>query len=116
MSAMATEVDLYDHMQSMMFTTLPSAIIAAIIYFILGFIYPPSFLSGETQQVSITLSAISSIFNFNIWLLIPPLIVLIGSIKKMATLPTLLTSSLSAATLALIFQPYTSTDIMATIN
>jgi len=115
-AAMATEVDLYDHIQSMMITTLPSAIIAAIIYFILGFIYPPSFLSGETQQVSITLSAISSIFNFNIWLLIPPLIVLIGSIKKMATLPTLLTSSLSAATLALIFQPYTSTDIMATIN
>ena len=115
-AAMATEVDLYDHIQSMMITTLPSAIIAAIIYFILGFIYPPSFLSGETQQVSITLSAISSIFNFNIWLLIPPLIVLIGSIKKMATLPTLLTSSLSAATLALIFQPYTSTDVMVTIN
>ena len=115
-AAMATEVDLYDHIQSMMITTLPSAIIAAIIYFILGFIYPPSFLSGETQQVSITLSAISSIFNFNIWLVIPPLIVLIGSIKKMATLPTLLTSSLSAATLALIFQPYTSTDIMVTIN
>ncbi len=34
----------------------------------------------------------------------------------MATLPTLLTSSLSAAILALIFQPYTSTDVMATIN
>ena len=115
-AAMATEVNLYDHIQSMMITTLPSAIIAAFIYFILGFIYPPSFLSGETQQVSITLSAISSIFNFNIWLLIPPLIVLIGSIKKMATLPTLLTSSLSAATLALIFQPYTSTDVMVTIN
>ena len=115
-AAMATEVDLYDHIQSMMVTTLPSAIIAAFIYFILGFIYPPSFLSGETQQVSITLSAISSIFNFNIWLLIPPLIVLIGSIKKIATLPTLLTSSFSAATLALIFQPYTSTDIIRTIN
>ena len=115
-AAMATEVDLYDHIQSMMVTTLPSAIIAAFIYFILGFIYPPSFLSGETQQVSITLSAISSIFNFNIWLLIPPLIVLIGSIKKIATLPTLLTSSFSAAALALIFQPYTSTDIIRTIN
>mgnify|MGYP001412767124 FL=1 len=115
-AAMATEVDLYDHIQSMMVTTLPSAIIAAFIYFILGFIYPPSFLSGETQQVSITLSAISSIFNFNIWLLIPPLIVLIGSIKKIATLPTLLTSSFSAAVLALIFQPYTSTDIIRTIN
>ena len=115
-AAMATEVDLYDHIQSMMVTTLPSAIIAAFIYFILGFIYPPSFLSGETQQVSITLSAISSIFNFNIWLLIPPLIVLIGSIKKIATLPTLLTSSFSATTLALIFQPYTSTDIIRTIN
>jgi len=55
-------------------------------------------------------------FNFNIWLLIPPLIVLAGSIKKLATLPTLLTSSISAAFIALIFQPYSSANIMSSIH
>ena len=115
-AAMATEVDLYDHIQSMMVTTLPSAVIAAIIYFILGFIYPPTISKVDAQQVDVTLDAIASIFNFNIWLLIPPLIVLVGSIKRIATLPTLLTSSFSAAVIALLFQPYSSADIMATIH
>ena len=115
-AAMATEVDLYDHIQSMMVTTLPSAVIAAIIYFILGFIYPPTISKIDAQQVNVTLDAIASIFNFNIWLLVPPLIVLVGSIKKVATLPTLLTSSFSAAAIALLFQPYSSADIMATIH
>ena len=115
-AAMASEVDLYEHIQSMMITTLPSAIIAAIIYFILGFIFPPAISEVDTNQVTVTLDAISSIFNFNIWLLIPPVIVLVGSIKKMATLPTLLSSSISAAILAICFQPYSSADIMSTIH
>ena len=116
LAAMATDVNLYDHIRSMMVTTLPSAIIAGTIYFILGFVYPPTGSEIDTQQVSSTLNAIASMFNFNGWLLIPPIIVLIGSIRKMATLPTLLTSSMSAALLALIFQPYSSADVMAAIH
>ena len=116
LAAMATDVDLYDHISSMMVTTLPSALLAACIYFFLGFIYPPVSNAINTPQVNTTLNSISSMFNFNIWLLIPPLIVLIGSIKKMATLPTLLTSSMSAAFIALIFQPYSSANIMDSIH
>ena len=116
LAAMATDVDIYDHIRSMMVTTLPSAIIAGTIYFILGFVYPPTGSEIDTQQVAPTLNAIASMFNFNGWLLIPPIIVLIGSIRKMATLPTLLTSSMSAALLALIFQPYSSADVMAAIH
>ena len=116
LAAMATEVDLYDHISSMMVTTLPSALLAACIYFSLGFIYPPVSNTVDNSQVDVTLIAISSMFNFNIWLLIPPIIVLIGSIRKMATLPTLLASSMSAAFIALIIQPYSSTDIMASIH
>jgi NhaC family Na+:H+ antiporter len=113
---MATDVDLYDHIRSMMVTTFPSALIAAVIYFILGFVFPPSGSEINTEQVTLTLNSISSMFNFNGWLLIPPVIVLIGSIRKMATLPTLLTSSMSATLIALIFQPYSSADVMATIH
>ena len=116
LAAMATDVDLYDHIRSMMVTTFPSALIAAVIYFILGFVFPPSGSEVNTEHVTLTLNSISSMFNFNGWLLIPPVIVLIGSIQKMATLPTLLTSSMSATLIALIFQPYSSADVMATIH
>ena len=116
LAAMAAEVDLYDHIYSMMFTTLPSAVIAAIIYFILGFIYPAELIGLDSLKISLILNGIESIFNFNIWLLIPPLVVLIGSLKKIPTLPTLLASSFSAAMLAVIFQPFTSTDVINTIH
>ena len=116
LAAMATEVDLYKHINSMMVTTFPSALLAGIIYFFLGFIYPPIGDEINSSLVNETLESISSMFNFNIWLLIPPLIVLAGSIKKLATLPTLLTSSISAAFIALIFQPYSSANIMSSIH
>jgi len=116
LAAMATEVDLYKHINSMMVTTFPSALLAASIYFFLGFIYPPIGDEINSSLVNETLDSISSMFNFNIWLLIPPLIVLAGSIKKLATLPTLLTSSISAAFIALIFQPYSSANIMSSIH
>ena len=116
LAAMATEVDLYKHINSMMVTTFPSALLAGIIYFFLGFIYPPIGDEINSSLINETLQSISSMFNFNIWLLIPPLIVLAGSIKKLATLPTLLTSSISAAFIALIFQPYSSANIMSSIH
>lgn len=116
LAAMATEVDLYKHINSMMVTTFPSALLAGSIYFFLGFIYPPIGDEINSSLVNETLESISSMFNFNIWLLIPPLIVLAGSIKKLATLPTLITSSISAAFIALIFQPYSSANIMSSIH
>ena len=116
LAAMATEVDLYKHINSMMVTTFPSALLAGSIYFFLGFIYPPIGDEINSSLINETLESISSMFNFNIWLLIPPLIVLAGSIKKLATLPTLLTSSISAAFIALIFQPYSSANIMSSIH
>ena len=116
LAAMATEVDLYDHISSMMITTVPSSLIAALVYFLLGFIYPPTGSAINSPQINLTLDAISSMFNFNILLLTPPLIVLIGSIRKMATLPTLLASSITAAIIALIFQPYSLANIMTSIH
>lgn len=112
MAALATEVSLYTHIRSMMYTTLPSALIAGTIYFILGFVYPPAKTDISDPQITQTLEVIQSMFNFNILLLIPPIIVLYGSLKRIATLPTLLTSSLVACGLAFVFQPYSGGDIL----
>lgn len=116
LAALAVDVDLYDHIKSMMYTTVPSAIIAAITFFILGFIYPPEVASvnnGGSQEVLVSLK---ELFNFNIMLLIPPLVVFVGSLRKIATLPTLLAASLIACVLALFFQDYGLTEIMATLK
>lgn len=114
-AAIATEVDLYDHIRSMMNTTLPSALIAGAIFFGLGFIYPPAILEINEQTVGPTLASISEMFSFNIFLLIPPVIVLFGSIKRKPTLPVLLGSALSAIFLAFLFQDFKTGDILMTL-
>ena len=115
-AALATDVYLYDHIRSMMNTTLPAACCAAIVYVILGFIYTPAIAAGDTSSVQPTLDALDSIFNFNIILLLPVIIVLYGAITKKPTVPTLLGSSLSSALLAFIFQKFTLSNIVITIN
>lgn len=115
LAALAAEVDLFDHIQSMLITTIPSAVLATILFFALGFIYPPAQNAMSTASGVQFLEALHSIFNFNIALLLPPVIVLYGSIKKKPPIPTLITSVLAAALLALIFQNYTISDVVQSL-
>ncbi len=112
MAALATEIPLYVHIRSMLYTTLPSACIAGTMYFVLGFMYPPAKTNVNDPQITATLAAITQMFHLNVLLLIPPAMVLYGSIRRMATLPTLLSSALVACLLAAIFQPYSGGDIL----
>lgn len=114
-AALAVEVKLYDHIRSMMYTTMPSAAIALIVFFILGYTYPADALPATIAQVDGTLSSISSLFNFNWFLLLPPVIVLYGSIRKKATVPTLLTSVVVAVVLSVVFQNFKFADVVQTV-
>jgi len=114
-AALATEANLYEHINAMMYTTLPSAIIAAVIYTVLGFVYPAQSIAGDFSKMEATLTSISAIFNFNILLLLPVLVVLIGSFKKLPTIPVLLSASLTACILALLFQDFTFADVVQSI-
>jgi len=116
LAAIAVNVDLYDHIKSMMYTTIPSAVMASIVFFVMGFVYPPSAGDVSSVETTGTLATLEGMFNFNFLLIIPPLIVLYGSLKKMATLPTLLASSIIACVLALIFQGFDITNIMAVLK
>ncbi|MCG6189274.1 Na+/H+ antiporter NhaC [Maribellus maritimus] len=114
-AALAVEVKLYDHIHSMMFTTFPSAIIAISSFFVMGFIFPAENLSGTTEQVEVTLNSIASMFSFSWLLLIPPVIILYGSVRKKPTIPVLLTSTVTAVILAFIFQNFRFSDVIQVI-
>ena len=115
LASAATGVKLYDHIHSMMYTTVPSALIAAAIFFSLSFIYPPSGEVNSELASQETLTAIKSIFNFNILLIIPPAIILYGSIKRKPTVPVMLFSAITSCILALIVQNYSLENIMQTL-
>ena len=111
-AAIATEVDLYDHIRSMANTTLPSALVAGIGFTLMGFVSPPEINAEATESASQVTAQISQLFNFHILLLLPPLIVLFGSLTRKPPLPVLMFSSLSAILLALVFQDFRFGDVL----
>jgi NhaC family Na+:H+ antiporter len=115
MAAMAADVDLYDHIRSMMYTTLPSAIIAATAFTVMGFVSPPLVTDANNPEVLATLANIKELFNFNLFLLLPPVFVLIGSFRKWPTFPTLVGCTFLAAGLALVFQPFDLEQVIETL-
>ncbi|MFK7767263.1 MAG: Na+/H+ antiporter NhaC [Mariniblastus sp.] len=115
LAALAAEVDLYEHIRSMLWTTVPSAIIAGSIYFWMGSVYPPTVKGGEMDSLAPFLNGIESIFNFSWFLLLPAAIVLLGSFLRMPSVPVLICSVLVACVLALTFQSFTLTDVLASV-
>ena len=83
LAPIAAGTTLYEHIGHMVWTTGPAFILASIVY------------------------TLNSIFNWNLLVLLPPVIVLFGSIKKKPTIPVMLISSAIALFNAVVFQHFT---------
>jgi Na+:H+ antiporter, NhaC family len=100
--------DLFTHIRYMTITTVPSIILALIIFLIVG-------LSADTLEqaagISPVLNAIDSKFNITGWLFIVPVLVIVMIVRKVPALPALLVGSLLGAVFAIIFQPQVIAEI-----
>lgn len=116
-ASLATDVPLFQHINSMLYTTGPAAILAGIVYIVLS----PG-LSGEQlahtkpEMIDNTLLALRSIFNFNVLLLTPIVVVVWGAVTKKPIVLTLLCSAWLAMIIALIFQTFSFSDIVNSFN
>lgn len=97
------KVDLYDHVYNQLWTTGASAILSIIFYFFMG-IASTSANAQVPKTVEILTESLDKMFNWNIILLIPLLVVLIGSMTKKPTIPVMLTASVLALINAAILQ------------
>ncbi len=117
-ASLASEVPLFDHIRSMVYTTGPSAIIAGLIYIFLS----PKFQGGSlvVEQtpalIAETMAGLRSMFHFNVLLLLPLFLVIWGSLTKKPIVLTLLGSAWLAMILAMIFQEFTLSDILTSFN
>ncbi|MCK0159722.1 Na+/H+ antiporter NhaC [Allomuricauda sp. F6463D] len=100
--------DLFTHIRYMTYTTIPTIIVALIVFIILGFTIDTS----GVADTSSLLNNIGSTFNINGWLFLVPLVVIGLIIKKAPPLMALLIGTLLGGVFALIFQP----DIVANIG
>ncbi|MFT4565759.1 MAG: NhaC family Na+:H+ antiporter [Saprospiraceae bacterium] len=117
-AALATDVPVMDHIKSMMYTTGPAAIIASLLYILLS----PA-MQGAALDTSVTLAGVEetmtdlkSIFNFNILLLLPLVVVIWGSITRKSIFLTLLAASWLAMILAFVIQDFTVNQIFESFN
>lgn len=117
-AALATNVPVFDHIKSMMYTTGPAALITAIIYIIMSPAIQGESLetAGQIGDIEATLTDLKTIFNFNLALLIPLGIVLWGSLTRKPIVLTLLGSAWVAMILAFVFQDFNVDAIFNSFN
>ncbi|MCE9951400.1 Na+/H+ antiporter NhaC [Aeromonas allosaccharophila] len=102
-AAIVADTTLYAHIQHLLWTTLPSFLLAACIFFFAGF----SAIGEEVatpEKVLTILSTLEQLYQFNPLLLLPPLIVLWGAIAKKPTIPLMLLASAIAIGLGITMQ------------
>lgn len=92
LAPIAAGSELYEHIKHMLYTTIPAAIVSLVVYFIVGMGISPS--ANISEAVTLLQTQLDNIFNWNILLLLPVVIVILGSIKQWPTIPTMLGTSL----------------------
>ncbi|VUD40446.1 Na(+)/H(+) antiporter NhaC [Thalassocella blandensis] len=94
-------VDLFTHIRYMMITTVPSILIALILFTVIGF------FSGESTAITNKAEiqgALRGALNISPWLLLVPAAVLAMILKKIPAIPATFFGALLGAAFALIFQ------------
>ncbi|WP_416390162.1 Na+/H+ antiporter NhaC [Tepidibacter hydrothermalis] len=106
--------NLFDHVRHMLFTTGPSLLIALILYGFLGAKYAGKNI--DPTIINQMLDALSSSFNINPLLFLPPIIVITIVILKVPAIPGLITGSILGGIFAAIFQKSSLGEIITSAN
>ncbi len=101
-AAATAEADLYDHVGAMMYTTIPSFILALILYGVIGLRFGEG--AFDASKVTIIQEALQGQFNISPWIIIPPILIIVSAIKKIPAIPSLLFGSFIGGLWAMIFQ------------
>lgn len=102
LAPIAARSNLFDHIKHMLWTTTPAWLIGLVVYFFAGRSYSSGVL--ESKQMDLILNTVKTNFEFNILLLLPPILILYFAVKKKPTIPGMIITSLLATVLGLIIQ------------
>jgi len=105
LAPLAAGSTLYDHIKHMLYTSIPATIVSLIVYFVAGL--GSSGAGSTVEAVNLLQSNLAALFNWNILLLIPVVLILIGSLVKWPTIPTMLGSALGAVVIGIFLQGFT---------
>ena len=108
LAPMAAGSELYEHIKHMLYTTVPAALLAMVVYLFVGLNASGDLVRPESVQLM--MDQLDTMFNFNIILLLPFVLVVLGSVRKWPTIPTMLGTSLLTVVLGSIVQGFSIVD------
>jgi NhaC family Na+:H+ antiporter len=104
MTAYLSNVDLFRHIKSMSFVSIPAFIIAAILYWIVGLTVSDS--GGDLSVAENTMQNLQNTFNISWYMLIPAVIVVALLLLKFPSVPVIFFGALVGSVWAMLFQGY----------
>ena len=104
---------LYEHIGHMFYTTVPATIISLVVYAIAGMNANVS-AGANSETVTTMLNQLDVMFNWNILLLLPVIIVLAGSLLQKPTIPVMLLSTIVAGIEGIFFLGVILKDTLST--
>jgi len=102
LAAVSTDVDLYAHIKSMAYTTIPTYIITLVAFSWIGWSFADQPLPAD--ELNLLLGALDSTFTINVFMLLPMVVLLTLSMRGVAAEAAMLLAGLAAAILAVLFQ------------
>ena len=101
LAAAVTSTDLFDHIQHTMWTTLPSFVIALVLFFILGIGSETNVRVDDIEQLQL---AMEQTFMVNPFMLGPLVLLLFMAVRRQPALSTLVCGALAGCLFAVVFQ------------
>jgi NhaC family Na+:H+ antiporter len=99
LAAAATGVDLFDHIRHMLWTTVPSFVIALLVFSLLG-----QAGGGTPGEIAALQASLQAEFTIGPILLLPLALMLVMVAKRVPAYPAIVISALAGAAFALLFQ------------
>ena len=101
LASASARVPLFEHIRYMMITTVPSFVIALIVFFGVSL----TSAHDSTQQISHISDALSATFNISPWLMLVPICTALFIVRRLPALITLFVAVVLACVAMVIFQP-----------
>lgn len=112
------EVNLFDHIKSMAYTTGPSFLIGLVLYTIIGFKYSSDVIdSAATEAILAGIENNYSVKGLGLILaLIPFVMIVTMAFKKVSVIATMVSAALVACIIAMVMNGYSVLDMLSFMN
>ncbi len=110
LASAVTGVDLFDHIRHMLWTSVPSFIIALSVFFVLGLNNDVAMNEARIDEIA---SGILSLFDVSVWALLPLVVLISLAVKRVPAMPTIFIGALAGVVIAATLQQDAINQIFA---